>query len=358
MARRLYVSTIYGFDALQGGESDIVRCFGNSITTGTYVAQEGFVADPNGVECLDYPETGTTTSPPPNKQAANSRSALSGCAATTEHNACTTHPISGANVQVCGNGILEGLETCDPPTGLGSGQCNYNCQIGCGHAGQVCCAGSLCLDSGLGCDQSSNQCVSCPTAPPSVQASDTSIFQGNNCFGGDSIQTVGGPCASGFRRVSFQTAIVSAPSGGSCTPSWASSDPTDCRVNVFYQTPANCSAGITCDTKVFDSNVSIVPAPHLIAELNATDGNNCLGVNHVHTVGGPCDTGSQRDFFSTTVVSGSSGSSCTPTWASSDPNDCTVLVDYITPADCLKSITCDTKVYELAVVPPTPLGCP
>lgn len=128
LARRLYVSTLYGFDGLQGGEAELAKCYGNSTTTANYITNEGFVADPNGVECLDYPEMGATGSPAPNIQGAGNV-ALSGCAASAEHNACTTHPLTGTSVQVCGNGVIEGSETCDPPTGSASGQCGTNCKV-------------------------------------------------------------------------------------------------------------------------------------------------------------------------------------------------------------------------------------
>jgi hypothetical protein len=128
LARRLYFATLYGFDKLQGGEAELAKCYGNTTTTGGYLTTEGFVADPNGVECLDYPETGATATPLPNTQGGGNV-ALSGCATGTEHNACTGHPLTGTNVQVCGNGVLEGSEACDPPTGLASGQCGFNCQV-------------------------------------------------------------------------------------------------------------------------------------------------------------------------------------------------------------------------------------
>jgi hypothetical protein len=129
LARRLYFTTIYGFDHLQGGEAEMAACYGNNTNVSSAITTEGFVAVPDGIQCLDYPETGTTGSPLPNIQGTGSV-ALSGCASTgTENNACTLHPLSGTGVQLCGNGIIESPETCDPPTGTASGQCGPNCRL-------------------------------------------------------------------------------------------------------------------------------------------------------------------------------------------------------------------------------------
>jgi hypothetical protein len=191
-----------------------------------------------------------------------------------------------------------------------------------------------------------------------VQFADQTIFDGNNCFGVSNVHTVGGPCDAGFHRVSFETTIVSSSSDTSCTPSWASTDPNDCTVNVSYVTPSDCFKGITCDTKVFETNAPPAPGPQLVGDLNLFDGNNCFGVNNNHTVGGPCDPGFHRLSFNTTVISAASDTSCTPNWATSDPSDCTVVVDYITPSDCFKGIRCDTQVFETSVVTAPPVGCP
>jgi hypothetical protein len=224
----------------------------------------------------------------------------------------------------------------------------------CGHTGRACCPGNSCLDSGTGCD-STGHCVPCTQPPPpQQQVADQTIFDGNNCFGVSNIHTVGGPCDPGFQRATFQTTVVSSSSDTFCTPSWASANPADCSVNVEYVTPSDCTKGITCETKVFESIQPQPPGPQIIGDSTIFDGNNCGGVNNNHTVGRTCDPGYHRVKFMTTILSSSSDTSCTPNWASNDPTDCTVIVNYVTPADCFKGITCETKVIETNA----PIGCP
>jgi hypothetical protein len=122
--------------------------------------------------------------------------------------------------------------------------------------------------------------------------------------------------------------------------------------------PSNyCSdARSGCDSSNSCVSCPTIVAPTLRADLNLTDGNNFFGVNNGHIVGGPCDPGFTRVTFETTVVATSSGSSCTPSWVSSDVHDCTVNVQYVTPGDLSKSITCDTQVFETNAPPGTLLS--
>jgi hypothetical protein len=56
----------------------------------------GFVAIPGGVQCLDYPETASTSTPAPNVQGAGNV-ALGGWGFATDTNACTASPPSITN---------------------------------------------------------------------------------------------------------------------------------------------------------------------------------------------------------------------------------------------------------------------
>jgi hypothetical protein len=127
LSRRLYVTTIYGFANLQGGEKELASCYAADSIVASAVTGHGFVAVPGGVQCLDYPEESTsTTTPAPNVQGTGSV-ALGGCnLGLTGHNACAD-TIPGA----CGDGLVEGAfgETCDPPGGSGSGSCDANCHL-------------------------------------------------------------------------------------------------------------------------------------------------------------------------------------------------------------------------------------
>jgi len=92
IARRLYVATDFGFGNLKGGEKEFAQCYGNN-TILTAALANRFVAVPGGVQCLDYPEEGTSTSSPaPNVQGPGSV-ALPGCnTGLTGHNACSESP--------------------------------------------------------------------------------------------------------------------------------------------------------------------------------------------------------------------------------------------------------------------------
>jgi hypothetical protein len=129
LARRLYVSTLYGWDNLQGGEKELAECYGNSTTVGGHITDEGFVAVPGGIQCLDYPETASASiSPLPNVQGVGSV-ALGGCGSSTENNACVNHPLTGTgvSVSVCGDSVVNPAagEQCDPPNGT---TCDNNCR--------------------------------------------------------------------------------------------------------------------------------------------------------------------------------------------------------------------------------------
>jgi hypothetical protein len=96
LSRRLYVATIYGFSNLLGGESELAACYGNNAIVTPIMGAHGFVAIPGGVQCLDYPETASTSTPAPNIQGAGNV-ALGGCGFATDTNACTASPPSITN---------------------------------------------------------------------------------------------------------------------------------------------------------------------------------------------------------------------------------------------------------------------
>jgi ABC-type phosphate transport system substrate-binding protein len=128
IARRLYVATDYGFGNLKGGEKEFSQCYANNTIVNAALANR-FVPVPGGVQCLDYPEQGTSTSSPaPNKQGTGNV-ALPGCnLGLAGHNACTDPATAPA---ICGDGVIATSfgEECDPPAGTGSGSCNASCKL-------------------------------------------------------------------------------------------------------------------------------------------------------------------------------------------------------------------------------------
>jgi hypothetical protein len=93
-AHRLYLTTLYGFGNLQGGESELAQCFATNGLTSPALATDQLVAVPGGVQCLDYPETASTTTPSPATQGSGNV-ALGGCLGITSGNtdACAVSPI-------------------------------------------------------------------------------------------------------------------------------------------------------------------------------------------------------------------------------------------------------------------------
>lgn len=107
------------------------------------------------------------------------------------------------------------------------------------------------------------------------------------------------------------------------------------------------------------------PAPQVVTllEQDVFDGNNCFGVNNVHTLGGPCAAGTHRQQCLVTLkTTNSAAASCRfEAWGSTDTRDCTCNVRFITDKDCFHGITCTVKVTETVdqpPPPPRPVGCP
>jgi hypothetical protein len=92
LARRLYVTTEYGFGNLLGGEKELAQCYANNTILNTALTGR-FVAVPGGVQCLDYPEeSATTAAPAPNVQGTGNV-ALAGCnKGLSAQNACSVSP--------------------------------------------------------------------------------------------------------------------------------------------------------------------------------------------------------------------------------------------------------------------------
>ena len=89
LARRLYVSTIYGTSNMGGGEEELYKCYATASITNSAITSNGFVAVPaltdnqghhltSGPECVDYPESAGTSTPAPNVQGPGAV-ALGGC---------------------------------------------------------------------------------------------------------------------------------------------------------------------------------------------------------------------------------------------------------------------------------------
>jgi hypothetical protein len=93
LARRLYLSTIYGFASLPSLESELAACFGNNAFVGPAMTSSGLVPVPGGVQCLDYPEEAASTATPlPNVQGPGNV-AFAGCGSgLAGQNACQASP--------------------------------------------------------------------------------------------------------------------------------------------------------------------------------------------------------------------------------------------------------------------------
>jgi hypothetical protein len=93
---RLYFTTIYGFQKTQGAENALAGCYAASDISGPALTSFGFVPNPFGVQCIDYPEhLPTSTTPAPNTQGLGN-AALGGCAlGTVRVDACTTTGMVG-----------------------------------------------------------------------------------------------------------------------------------------------------------------------------------------------------------------------------------------------------------------------
>jgi hypothetical protein len=93
LARRLYLSTIYGFSNVLGGEQELAQCFGNNSIVAAAMTKQNFVPIPGGVQCLDYPEESANTTTPPLNIQGSGNVAFGGCnLGLAGQNACVVSP--------------------------------------------------------------------------------------------------------------------------------------------------------------------------------------------------------------------------------------------------------------------------
>jgi hypothetical protein len=166
-------------------------------------------------------------------------------------------------------------------------------------------------------------------------------------------------CGAGLTRASLKTVSLGVSSDASCIAHWGTNNPTDCRVQVDFHLPTDCSKHADCVTQIFVTNGSL-PSSALRADLfNLTDGHT-LNPTHNYLIGGQCDPGFHHPAAPPvpTVITADSGQECAANWVNSgNPNDCSAIVTY-TLGDLTKQITCDTKVTEIANPDVVPAGCP
>lgn len=127
-----------------------------------------------------------------------------------------------------------------------------------------------------------------------------------------------------------------------------------------------CVLGSGCLSGVCTRCPTYTPPPVqtvTLLEQEDFDGNNCMGVNNLHTYGGPCAAGTHRQQCLVTLkTTNSTGTSCTfESWGSTDTRDCTCRVRFISDRDCFHGIRCTIKITETVdqpPPPPRPVGCP
>ena len=130
LSRRLYLATMYGFGNTLNGEHELSQCYANNANLHVAIPAHGFVEIPGGVECLDYPETSTSTvSPPPNVRGSGNV-ALPGCgtlfSGNTEHNSCL---VAAEAPSICGDGIKTPDEGCDDGNTVSGDGCSSTCTV-------------------------------------------------------------------------------------------------------------------------------------------------------------------------------------------------------------------------------------
>jgi hypothetical protein len=80
LARKLFFSTIDGFENVTGGELELAKCMANSSLMSSIMTTRGFVAVPGGVVCQDFNETQANPT------------GGTGCGQATRTDACTNNP--------------------------------------------------------------------------------------------------------------------------------------------------------------------------------------------------------------------------------------------------------------------------
>ncbi len=231
----------------------------------------------------------------------------------------------------------------------------------CGTLGAACCAG-ICNVPNSGCDQTST-CVACPPAAPTPTLLTHEEDQfGSNFLCASNDQTVNfGPssCGAGVQRAFLKTISLDVSNDATCSAHWVTSDPGDCRVQIDYHVPADCTKHVHCDTQIFVTSGAL-PTTAVRADLFDIQDGHTWDSDHFYTIGGPCDPGYHHPDAppTPTVISGDQGQTCAANWSDpTNPNDCTAVVKYHL-GDQTKSITCDTQVVEVANPSVVPAGCP
>jgi hypothetical protein len=120
LARRLFVSTIFGFGspAFNTAEAQLTKCFGDSYITAVAASNEHFVKLPSGNRCYDYAEDSSLANgfyvDPPSITSTTGLIGNGGCVAqgfTTNTNACANHPAPiGPTTTEVGN-IIQDIDT-------------------------------------------------------------------------------------------------------------------------------------------------------------------------------------------------------------------------------------------------------
>lgn len=80
LARKLFFSTVVGFENVTGGELQLAKCFANNALIGPIVTGRGFIPVPGGVQCQDFNETVANPS------------GGTGCGQPTRTDACLNNP--------------------------------------------------------------------------------------------------------------------------------------------------------------------------------------------------------------------------------------------------------------------------
>ena len=80
LARKLFFSSIAGFENVTGGELELAKCFGNSALVAPIITARGFIPVPGGVICQDFDE----------RQA--NPTGGTGCGQAARTDACTNNP--------------------------------------------------------------------------------------------------------------------------------------------------------------------------------------------------------------------------------------------------------------------------
>jgi hypothetical protein len=80
LARKLFFSTVVGFENVTGGELELAKCFASNATMTPIITARGFIPVPGGIICQDFNETQANPT------------GGTGCGQATRTDACTNNP--------------------------------------------------------------------------------------------------------------------------------------------------------------------------------------------------------------------------------------------------------------------------